>query len=85
VEATTEAQQMLDTTEKFTAKYRDQLTEEEVNTTHEQMQLLRQAITAADKDRIQHQTEQLNEVSRPYAERVMEGALKDAMKGKKVI
>lgn len=85
VEATTEAQQMLETTEKFTAKYRDQLTEEEVNTTHEQMQLLRDAIAAADKDRIQHQTEQLNEVSRPYAERVMEGALKDAMKGKKVI
>jgi molecular chaperone HscA len=85
VEATTEAQQMLETTEKFTAKYRDQLTEEEVNTTHEQMQFLREAIAAADKDRIQHQTEQLNEVSRPYAERVMEGALKDAMKGKKVI
>lgn len=85
VEATTEAQQMLETTEKFTAKYRDQLTEKEVNTTHQQMQLLRDAIAAADKDRIQHQTEQLNEVSRPYAERVMEGALKDAMKGKKVI
>ncbi len=85
VEAATEAQQMLDTTAKFIIKYRDQLTDEEVNVTEIEMQLLRDAITAQDKDKIQHQTEQLNEVSRPYAERVMEGALKDAMKGKKVM
>jgi molecular chaperone HscA len=49
------------------------------------MQLLRDAIAAQDKNKIQHQTEELNNVSRPYAERVMEGALKDAMRGKKVI
>jgi len=85
VEATTEAQQMLDTTEKFVAKNRQYLTEEEINTTIGQMQLLREAMNAADKDRIQHATETLNEVSRPYAERVMDAALKDAMKGKKVI
>jgi molecular chaperone HscA len=85
VEAATEAQQMLDTTDRFIAKYRDQLSDEEVNTTTAHMQLLRDAITAQNKDSIQHQTEELNEVSRPYAERVMEGALKDAMKGKKVI
>jgi hypothetical protein len=29
--------------------------------------------------------ETLNEVSRPYAERVMDAALKDAMKGKKIV
>ena len=85
VEATTEAQQMLDTTERFIEKYRGDLTEEEAATTRVHMQLLRDAITAKDKDKIQHETESLNEVSRPYAERVMEGALKDAMKGKKVI
>jgi len=85
VEAATEAQQMLDTTERFIKKYGDQLDADEVSITQEHMQLLRDAIAAQDKDRIQHQTEQLNEVSRPYAERVMEGALKDAMKGKKVI
>jgi len=85
VEATTEAQQMLDTTEKFLSKYRDQLTLDEVETTHTRMQILREAMEAKDKDRIQHETEILNDVSRPYAERVMEGALKDAMKGKKII
>jgi molecular chaperone HscA len=85
VEATTEAEQMLETTEKFIGKYADALTAQEVETTRAQMQQLRFAISAADKDQVQHHTELLNEVSRPYAERVMEGALKDAMKGKKVI
>ena len=85
VEATTEAQQMLDTTERFISKYAEMLTEEEVSLTQQHMQLLRDAMAAKDKDRIQHETELLNDVSRPYAERVMEGALKDAMKGKKVI
>lgn len=85
VEASTEAEQMLDVTEKFLNKNRDLLNEEEVNTTLGRMQALREAINAKDKDRIQHETELLNEASRPYAERVMDAALKDAMKGKKVI
>jgi len=85
VEATTEAQQMLDTTEKFLAKHGSMLTSEEIELTNDRMQQLREAITAQDKDRIQHETEVLNDVSRPYAERVMDAALKDAMKGKKVI
>ena len=61
------------------------LTEEELTTTAERMSLLREAMEAKDKDRIQHETEILNDISRPYAERVMDAALKDAMKGKKVI
>ena len=85
VEAHTEAQQMLDTTDKFLNKYRDMLTEEELTTTAERMSKLREAMEAKDKDRIQHETEILNDISRPYAERVMDAALKDAMKGKKVI
>lgn len=85
VEASTEATQMLDVTEKFLNKNRELLNEEEINTTLGRMQALREAISAKDKDRIQHETELLNEASRPYAERVMDAALKDAMKGKKVI
>ncbi len=85
VEATTEAQQMLDTTEKFIAKHREFLTDEEVAITNEQMQKLRDAVAAKDKDLVHKATETLNEVSRPYAERVMDSALKDAMRGKKVI
>lgn len=85
LEATTEAQQMLDTTEKFIAKHREFLTDEEVAITNEHMQKLRDAIAAKDKDLVHKVTETLNEVSRPYAERVMDSALKDAMRGKKVI
>jgi molecular chaperone HscA len=85
VEATTEAVQMLETTERFIHKYAEALTEEEQTATRNHMQLLQQAIDAKDKDRIHKETESLNDVSRPYAERVLEIALKDAMKGKKVL
>lgn len=85
MEATTEAQQMIDTTEKFINKHGDILTAEELSATNNKLQDLKNAIEAKDKDKIQHETEALNEVSRPYAERVMDAALKDAMRGKKII
>ncbi len=85
VEAATEAEQMLDTTEKFMEKHRALLSDEEVNITLGQMQTLREAINAKNKDAIQQHTEKLNDVSRPFAERVMDAALKDAMKGKKIV
>ena len=85
VEASTEAEQMLDTTEKFIKKNGELLDEKELAITQTQMQRLREAIAAKDKDLIQKETEALNEVSRPFAERVMDAALKDAMKGKKIM
>ena len=85
VEATTEAQLMLETTSKFIAKHTDVLTQEEINATRTKMGQLQQAIDARDKNAIQHETELLNEISRPYAERVMDAALKDAMRGKSVV
>ena len=85
VEATTEAIQMLETTEKFITRYATALTPEELTTSITQMERLREAMEAKDKDLIQKETELLNELSRPYAERVMDAALKDAMRGKKVI
>lgn len=85
VEAATEAWQMLDTTTRFLQKHREMLTAEEIETTNEQMALLAAAANGSDKNKIQELTEKLNEISRPYAERVMEGALKDAMRGKKIL
>jgi molecular chaperone HscA len=85
VEAATEAEQMLDTTEKFILKNREFLSEEEVTITQDRMKALRNAIAQKNKDLIQKETELLNEVSRPFAERVMDAALKDAMKGKKIL
>jgi len=85
VEATTEAEQMLDTTSKFLVKYSAEITAEEANTTAEAMQQLRDAIAAKDKNKVQAMTEHLNNISRPFAERVMDIALKEAMKGKKIV
>lgn len=85
VEATTEANQMLDTTERFLEKNATLLSEEEMALTHQHMQVLKDAIQAQDKNRIQQATEALNEVSRPFAERLMDAALKQAMRGTKVV
>jgi molecular chaperone HscA len=85
VEATTEAQQMLETTEKFLSKHGEYLDIAEVAQTRTHMEQLQSAIKAKDKNLVQKEMETLNEVSRPYAERVMDAALKDAMKGKKIV
>lgn len=85
VEAVTEAQQMIDTTERFLEKNKELLEDEEIAATHKQIAALNAAITANDKDRVQKETEELNEISRPFAERVMDAAIKEAMKGKKIL
>lgn len=85
VEATTEANQMMETTKRFMEKHQALLAEDEITTTQSAMQQLEEAIAKQDKDLIMNWTEQLNNISRPYAERVMDEALKNAMKGKKII
>ncbi len=85
VEASTEAEQMLDVTAKFLSKHDALLTDEEKQMTADQVAILQKAIADKDKDAIQKHMELLNDISRPYAERVMDAALKDAMKGKKIV
>jgi len=46
------------------------------------MQALQLSLTMDDKDLIQVKIEALNDISRPYAERVMDTAIATAMKGK---
>jgi molecular chaperone HscA len=48
------------------------------------MQALQLAITMEDKNLIQQKTEELNDISRPYAERIMDQAISKAMSGKKI-
>jgi molecular chaperone HscA len=48
------------------------------------MQALQLAITMEDKNLIQTKTEELNDISRPFAERVMDQAISGAMKGKNI-
>lgn len=85
VEASTEAQQMLDTVQRFIEKNKAMLQEEEQSMTIKQMHILAQTIESKDKNAIQKETEVLNELTRPFAERLMDAALKDAMKGKKIL
>ena len=48
------------------------------------MQALQLSLTMEDKDLVQRKIEELNEISRPYAERLMDQAVSSAMKGKTI-
>lgn len=82
VEAQTEARQILSTTDQFLAKNKSFLTIGENKATAEAMNNLEVIIETGTKDEIQAAIEQLNEISRPYAERIMNDAISKAMKGK---
>ncbi len=84
VEARTEAEQLLTTTEKFIQKNTALLSKEEMITTAAAMQALQLAITMEDKDLVHTKIEELNNISRPYAERIMDEAIAVAMKGRTV-
>jgi molecular chaperone HscA len=82
VEASTEAEQMLSVTEKFMMKNVALLSKEEMTATANAMQALQLAITMEDKNLIQEKTEALNDLTRPFAERVMDSAISGALKGR---
>lgn len=84
VEAQTEAAQMLETTRKFIEKNREYLVDKEILQTEAAIKALEAVITAKDKDSIQKKIEELNEITRPYAERVMDLAVQKAMQGKQI-
>lgn len=84
VEARTEGEQILDITEKFIAKNTQLLTQEELLQTASAMQNLQMALTLDDKNLIQTKIEELNHISTPFAERVMDLAVSGALKGKGV-
>ena len=85
VEAKTEAEQILSVTEKFMSKNVSLLSKDELMQTAEAMQALQLAITMEDKNLIQGKTEALNELTRPFAERVMDQAISGALKGKGIM
>ncbi|MDQ6815546.1 MAG: Fe-S protein assembly chaperone HscA, partial [Bacteroidota bacterium] len=75
VEARTEGEHLLETTEKFIGKNASLLSQQELIATAEAMQALQLAVTMEDKDLIHRKVEELNDISRPYAERVMDMAV----------
>jgi molecular chaperone HscA len=84
VEARAEGEQLLQTTEKFVTRYASLLSAEELSATAAAMQALQLAVTMEDKDLIHQRMEVLNEISRPYAERVMDQAVSTALRGQKI-
>jgi molecular chaperone HscA len=83
-EAKAEGEQLLLTTERFIQKNASLLTPAEISGTAAAMQALQLAITMDDKDLVQQKIEELNDFSRPYAERVMDEAISAAMKGRSI-
>lgn len=84
IEVRTEAQQMVELTKNFIEKNRHLIEEEEVRKTNDQMQVLLEMLDSGDKVQIQQEIERLNNLSQPYAERVMDKAVAKALRGKTV-
>ncbi len=84
VEARTEGEQLLETTEKFIQKNAANLSKQEMMETAAAMQALQLSLTMDDKDLIHTKIEALNDISRPYAERIMDQVIAAAIKGKTV-
>ena len=83
-EARTEGRLILDTTGQFLEKNSLFLTVEELSLTKQAMIELDSLLNNGDKDTIHTAIEKLNEISRPYAERIMDQAIGMAMKGKQI-
>ena len=84
VEAQTEASQLLEMTGQFVEKNKDFLTEIELEETNKAMDQLKSLLKSGNKDQLHAGIERLNEISRPYAERLMDKAIGVAMKGKTI-
>lgn len=84
VEARTEGEQILSVTEKFIGKNASLLAKDELTATASAMQALQLALTMEDKNLIHTKIEELNEVTRPFAERAMDAAISGALKGKSI-
>ena len=84
IEARTAAEQLLYQVANFTKKNKEHLTEDELLATDAQVQVLRAALTGTQRDPILKAIDELDELTRPYAERVMNISIKQAMAGKKI-
>jgi molecular chaperone HscA len=84
IEAKSEGEQLAYTAERFIEKNGNLLSEVEIADTRTYIQQLKDALQQGDKDVILKKTDELNEFTRPFAERVMDAAVGQAMKGKKI-
>ncbi len=84
LEARVEAGNILQATDKFLQQHSRLLSGEEIQQTQHLADALGQAVKGEDKDAIHAAIDALNEYTRPLAERAMDHAIAEAMKGKKI-
>ncbi len=84
IEARSEAEQLVYTAERFVEKNGFVLKEEEKSETLNHIAALKEALGTGDKDTILKKADELNEFTRPFAERLMDIAVSQAMKGKSI-
>ncbi|MBS7563393.1 Fe-S protein assembly chaperone HscA [Mucilaginibacter sp. Bleaf8] len=84
IEARTEGEQMVYTAERFLEKNNAYLSIPEITETQKYIQALKDSLTSGDKDLILKKVDELNDYTRPFAERVMDMAISQAMKGKSI-
>ncbi|MBI1344045.1 MAG: Fe-S protein assembly chaperone HscA [Terrimonas sp.] len=84
VEAQTEAKQIMETTSQFLSRNASLLSTEEIEVTQNAIAVLNAVMESGNKDMIQEKIEALNDISRPYAERVMDQAISKVMSGKSI-
>ncbi len=84
IEARSEGEQLVYTVERFVNKNGEVLTAEETAATLTYTAALKIALESGDKDLILKKADELNEFTRPFAERLMDIAVSKAMKGKSI-
>ncbi|HOY15413.1 MAG TPA: Hsp70 family protein, partial [Saprospiraceae bacterium] len=83
-EAVVEASMVLNATDKFVKQNVDIFSESEIITLAEKAEKLQQMVIQENKDQILSAMDELNNYSRPLAERAMDRAVALALKGNKV-
>ena len=84
IEARTAAGQLLYQVGNFTKKNRQHLTDAEISATEAQVAQVSTALAGTERDPILKAMDELDELTRPYAERVMNISIQQAMAGKKI-
>lgn len=84
IEARTEGEQMVYTVERFLQKNGDYVSIAEISETTQYINTLKAALNSGNKDLIHKSIDELNEFTRPFAERLMDQAISTAMKGKSI-
>lgn len=83
-EAINESEYLIKSTEKFLENHHSDITKEEFEATKTLIATLEKAIADKDKDAIQNAQDELNEYTKPFAEKMMDKTIATALKGKSI-